>query len=60
MRFINSVLLIWVVFTTTDAKELEKKLNELLSFNVLNESYTKILQSGNIPNYTIIYWKIGH
>ncbi len=49
-------MFVWVVFTTQSKKDFEDKINSLPSY-VMFEKTTRFLQSGDWPNYTIIYWK---
>lgn len=55
-KYVNFFLFVWIVFTTQNRKEFQDKLNSLPSY-VLWKKETRILQSGNWPNYTIIYWQ---
>lgn len=49
-------LISWVVFTTCSQQEFEDKLN-FLQVQVMWQKTTRIMQSGESPKYTIIYWK---
>ncbi len=53
-KYVNLFLFAWVVFTTQNRKEFEEKINSLPSY-VMWAKETKIMQSGNWPNYTIVY-----
>lgn len=50
------ILLTWVVFTTESQIKFQEKLNSLPSYAVWDQ-HTRIMQSGDWPKYTIIYWK---
>ena len=47
---------IWIVFTVEGQTQFQNKLNSLPEYVVWEKS-TIIMQSGDWPKYTIIYWQ---
>lgn len=55
MKYINTILLTWVIFHTGDLLKLQEKLNTL-DKKTVEES--RILVHGRLtPSFYLIYWK---